>query len=56
MRSVSRKQKLNHVPNAQCIPSAPTLANTMLVEDFIVVVRARLSHGGMCYVGRYLKN
>lgn len=34
MRSVSRKQKLNHVLNAQYIPSAPTLANTVLNETF----------------------
>lgn len=27
----------------------------MLSEDFIVAVRARPSHEGMCYVGRYLK-
>jgi hypothetical protein len=37
MRSVSRKQKINYVPNAQCIPSAPTLANTMLSVVVFVV-------------------
>jgi hypothetical protein len=31
------KQKLNYVTDAQLLPSAPNLANTMLVEvDFVV--------------------